>query len=240
MRLAAVIPPMLAMLACLAGTAQAEEARPTFDVRLLGLPVGKMQFAARENASEYAVTGVFDTAGVGRILDAGFRLSSQGSIAQGRLAPRSYDERIDTGSRRSTVQLAYKGGVPRITGGSVAAEVAGDPGALDTAAQGGTVDPLTALWGVLRDRPAAGLCSYDVTIFDGQRRARLAMTGRSEAGGQIICTGAYTRLEGFSASEMKRQAVYPFSITYGPEGALMRAQALAVKSGYGTAEMTRD
>ncbi|MFX0544087.1 DUF3108 domain-containing protein [Roseovarius sp. S1116L3] len=240
MRLAAPFVLTLALLACLTGPAQAEDIRASYDVRLLGLPVGKMRFAAREEAGAYAVTGVFDTSGIGRIVEAGFRLSAQGRDRQGRLTPQAYDERIDTGSRQSTASLRYKGGVPRITGGSVAAEVAQDPGALDPATQGGTVDPMTALWGVLRDRPLQGLCSYDVTIFDGQRRARLAMTGRRDGAGQVICTGAYTRLAGFSASEMKRQSIYPFAVTYTPTGTLMRAQALTVKSAYGTAEMTRD
>ena len=66
------------------------------------------------------------------------------------------------------------------------------------------------------------------------------MTSRSEAGGRVTCSGAYTRLQGFSASEMKRQTVYPFTITYAPVGALMQAQTLSVRSSFGTAEMTRD
>ena len=227
-------------LAFIASAAPAQDARAVYDVRLLGLPVGKMQLAAREDGGGYAVTSAFATTGVGRIVDAGFRLSAQGRTTNDGLAPTAYDERIDTGSRRSTVQLRYKGGTPRITGGSVAADVASDPDALNPAAQTGTVDPLTGLYGVLRDRPADGLCRYGVIIFDGQRRASLAMTARREAGGRVTCIGAYTRLAGFSASEMKRQTVYPFSVTYAPLGALMQAQALSVRSGYGTAEMTRE
>ncbi|MFX0540669.1 DUF3108 domain-containing protein [Roseovarius sp. S4756] len=240
MRLAAPLALILALLFGVPGPSQAEEVRTSFNVRLLGLPVGKIRFAAREEAGAYAVTGVFDTSGIGRIVEAGFRLSAQGRDKQGRLSPQAYDERINTGSRRSTASLRYKGGVPRITGGSVAAEVAQDPDALNPATQGGTVDPMTALWGVLRDQPLPGLCNYDVTIFDGQRRARLAMTERRDGAGQITCAGAYTRLAGFSASEMKRQSVYPFAVTYTPAGTVMRAKALTVKSAYGTAEMTRD
>ncbi|WP_324755079.1 DUF3108 domain-containing protein [Roseovarius sp. Pro17] len=227
-------------LAFIAGAAPAQEARAVYDVRLLGLPVGKMQLAAREDGDAYAVTSAFATTGVGRIVDAGFRLSAKGRSAKGHLAPSAYDEQIDTGSRRSTAQLRYKDGTPRITGGSVAAEVANDADALDPAAQTGTVDPLTGLYGVMRDRPGEGLCRYSVVIFDGQRRASLAMTARREADGRVTCIGVYTRLAGFSASEMKRQTVYPFSVTYAPQGALMQAQALSVRSSYGTAEMIRE
>jgi hypothetical protein len=233
--------PLIALiLASLAGVVRSGGTRGNYDVRLLGLPVGKMQFASRDDDRAYAFTGAFNTRGVGRIVDAGFRLSAQGRLSKGRLRPTTNDEQIDTGSRRSTVQMRYSGSIPRITSGSVVAEVADDPNALNPAAQGGTVDPLTALWGVLRDRPDAGLCQYDVAIFDGQRQSRLAMTARNEAGGRVTCTGAYTRLKGFSASELKRQTVYPFTVTYAPSGALMQAQSLSVRSTYGTAEMTRD
>ncbi len=242
MRLAAAIATLAAAaaLACLAVPAAAQDVRATYDVRLLGLRVGKMQFAARETTNAYAVAALFGSTGIGRIVDSGFDMSSQGRIGPDGLRPQAYDEQIDTGSRSSTVSLRYAGGVPRITGGSVAAEVAADPDALDAASEGGTVDPLTALWGVLRDRPSQGLCSYDVTIFDGQRRSRIAMTGRSDAGDRTTCTGAYTRLAGFSASEMARQSNYPFTVTYAPAGPLMRAEALSVKSGYGIASMTRN
>jgi len=240
MRIAPILAALCTALICTAGAARAEDIRATFDVRLLGLSVGKMQFAAREGAGSYAVNSVFGTAGVGRIVNAGFRLSSAGSLRQGRLMPQTYDEQIDTGSRRSTASLRYDGGVPRITGGTVVSERAEDPQALDVAAQGGTVDPLTALWGVLRDRPAEGLCRYDTLVFDGQRRARLAMTGRSDAGGRTTCTGAYTRIGGFTASEMRKQTVFPFAVTYVPAGAAMRAQTVTVKSGFGLAEMTRE
>ncbi|MFD0858571.1 DUF3108 domain-containing protein [Roseovarius aquimarinus] len=240
MRLA-LLAPLLAAGIGLGAVAPAEETRQVWDVRLLGLPVGKMQFAAREASGGYAVRGTFRTGGVGSIVDAGFDLSAAGRLRGGALAPSRYDERIDTGSRSSTVELRYAGGVPRIAGGTVAEEVAADPEALDPAQQGGTVDPLTALWGVLRDRPADSVCRNDVSIFDGQRRSRITMTGR-EAGenGATTCTGAYTRVAGFSASEMKRQSVYPFAVSYMPAGGAMRATALHVRSSYGAAEMTRD
>ena len=229
-----------AMLLCVAIPARADDTRAVFDVRLLGLPVGKMQFAARERGGAYAVTGVFSASGIGRIANAGFRLSSSGAIRNGALAPAMYDERIDTGSRRSTAEIRYAQGVPKVTGGSVREEIAADANALDAARQGGTIDPLTALWGVLRDRPRNGLCRYDVAIFDGQRRSRLAMTGGRTEGGRTTCAGAYKRVAGFSASEMARQTVYPFTVTYVAVGDAMRAQALSVRSTYGTATMTRD
>ncbi|WP_165802853.1 DUF3108 domain-containing protein [Pelagivirga sediminicola] len=220
-------------------TAQAQDSRSAYDVRLLGVPVGQMQLAAREGGGGYGVSAAFATTGLANIARASFRLAATGRMTDRGLAPATYDEQIDTGSRRSTVQLSYADGAPRITGGTVAAKVANDPEALDPAAQKGSVDPLTALYGVLRDRPAEGICRYSVIIFDGARRASLAMSARQADGGRVTCSGAYTRLAGFSASEMARQTVYPFSVTYIPAGKVMQAQALTVRSGYGAAELTR-
>ncbi|WP_162497407.1 DUF3108 domain-containing protein [Roseovarius dicentrarchi] len=225
------------LLPCL--PAQASDANSRYDVRLLGVPVGQLRLAAREDGARYAVSAAFATTGLARIVDASFRMSAQGRISPAGLAPGRYDEQIDTGSRRSTAQLSYAQGIPRITGGTVAAKVAGDPGALDLRAQKGSVDPLTALYGVLRDRPRNGVCSYSVIIYDGARRASLAMSARRDEADRVICSGAYRRLAGFSASEMKRQSVYPFTITYAPMGDMMQPQALSVRSGYGTAELTR-
>ncbi|MCQ0093652.1 DUF3108 domain-containing protein [Roseovarius sp. M141] len=236
------IPALALVITALCLTAQAApaaEARSSYDVRLLGLPVGQLRLAAREDGAAYAVSSTFATTGLARIVDASFRLSAQGRITAGGLAPSRYDEQIDTGDRRSTAQLSYASGVPRITGGTVAAKVAEDPDALDPRAQKGSVDPLTALYGVLRGRPAKGICRYSVIVFDGARRAALVMSGRRDAGDLVTCTGAYTRLAGFSASEMKRQSVYSFSITYAPAGGVMQPQSLSVRSGYGTAELTR-
>lgn len=229
---------LIAALWAVATTAGAQT-RSIYDVSLAHVPVGRMSLGADEKGGAYSVTADFTTRGVASIVDASFRLSAQGRIGARGLTPHHYDERIDTGSRRSTVTLAYRGGVPRVTGGSVADDVAEDPDALDPATQKGTLDPLTALYGALRDRPAEGLCRYDVVIFDGERRARLAMTGRSRDGGRVTCAGAYTRLAGFSASEMARQTRYPFSITYAPAGQFMRAAGLSVRSRYGTARLTR-
>lgn len=237
-------------LCCVAGALSAQmfrtshEVDMTFSVQLLGLPIGRMQLAGQEGVMNdgqggYFIRSTFATRGLASLVNASFVLSAKGRINDGRLAPRAYVEKINTGNRRSTARLDYKGGVPHLTSGSVAAEVAADPNALDAAAQGGTVDPLTALYGVLRDRPKPGLCRYDVTIFDGQRRARLAMTGRSQTGRRVTCAGAYTRLAGFSVSELKRQTVYPFTVTYIPSGGVMRAQALTVRTSYGAAVLAR-
>lgn len=225
-------------LLALAGPATADT-RATFDVRLLGLTLGQMQLSGDEKEDAYAVSSAFATSGLGRMARAAFALTAQGQIRDGAFSPQRYDERIDTGERQSTAQLRYRRGVPRITGGSVLAERAADADALNPADQGGTLDPLTALYTALRDRPRAGLCGVDVVVFDGQRRSGIRMTGRTDGDGTVTCTGVYTRLKGFSASSMKRQTAYPFTVTYRPVGDVMQAARITVRTTYGMAELKR-
>ncbi|MCZ4353509.1 DUF3108 domain-containing protein [Roseovarius aestuarii] len=220
------------------------DTRATFDVRMLGLTLGQMKISGTEDGGGYGVASNFATTGLGRMARASFALMAQGRIEGGKLRPHRYDEQINTGDRQSTVQLRYRRGVPRITGGSVLQEVAGDPDALNPAQQGGTLDPLSALYSALRDQPSANLCRIDVSVFDGKRRSRIRMTGRSEsadpeAGRIVTCTGAYTRIAGFSASAMKRQTTYPFTVTYRPAGALMQAVRISVRTNYGMADLKR-
>ncbi|MEB8385822.1 DUF3108 domain-containing protein [Rhodobacteraceae bacterium KMM 6894] len=221
------------------GASASADTRATFDVRLLGLTLGQMQLNGDERGDAYAVSSAFSTTGLGRIADASFALTAQGRIRNGALAPQRYDEQINTGDRQSTAQLSYERGVPRITGGTVLTEVEGNANALKAADQGGTLDPLSALYTALRDQPRADLCTVDVVVFDGKRRSRIQTSGRADIDDQVRCTGVYTRLKGFSASAMKRQTTYPFSVTYRPAGNVMQAARISVSTNYGTADLKR-
>lgn len=226
----------VATVMSLASPARAEgDTAAVFDVRLLGLTMGRMTLAGRIADGAYVVRSDFATTGVGSIARAAFALSAHGQSTQGGLRPARYSEQIDTGRRQSSAELRYSGGVPRVVGGTLAAE----EDRLDPSRQGGTLDPLSALFAALRDRPDAALCDVDVILFDGARRSRLAMTTRSEAGPEVTCSGAYTRLDGFSQRELERQTVYPFSVTFAPEGGRMQARRVTVRSSYGNAELLR-
>ncbi len=220
----------------LAPPARAEgDTAAVFDVRLLGLKMGQMTLAGRIADGAYVARSEFATTGLGSIARASFDLAARGRLAQRLFRPASYSERIDTGRRQSTAELRYSGGVPRVVGGTLAAE----EDRLDPSTQGGTLDPLSALFAALHDRPDAALCDVDVILFDGARRSRLAMTNRREDGTEVTCSGAYTRLDGFSTRELERQTVYPFSVTFAQNGPRMQAQRVTVRSTYGNAELLR-
>ena len=234
-------------LIALAGMTSAEAPAPgdtaaTYDVRLIGVKVGTMTLAGRISDSNYVIASGFSTSGVaGQVARASFDLKSSGRTHAGGFIPARYDEAIDTGRRQSSARLRYRSGVPRITGGTLA-QATPDPGEvpLDPGKMGGTLDPLTAMFAAMHDQPATALCKVDVTVFDGARKSSIRMTGRVDAGGgAVICDGVYTRLEGFSQSELDRQTVFPFSVEYAPAGDMMQTQRVTMRSSLGKAELLR-
>jgi hypothetical protein len=115
-----------------------------------------------------------------------------------------------------------------------------DEGGLDPATQGGTVDPLTAMYAFLRDRPAAAACNQRLVLFDGERRSQLALGPPRPADGGISCDGEYRRLEGFSAEDMAERTRFPFSLRLEPAaGDLLRVTEVRMQTLFGPAVMAR-
>jgi len=217
--------------------AQAQDTRATFDLRLLGLKLGEMQIVGRVARGHYTAASSFRSTGVaGALARARFTARSSGRAAPSGLAPRRYSEDVDTGRRQSSARMTYQGGTPRVIGGTLASET----DRLDPKDERGTLDPMTALFSALRTQPRDGLCDLRATVFDGARRSGFAFTDRQAgAQGQITCSGTYRRLKGFSASELRRQTVFPFAITYAPRGGLMRAETMEMQSSYGKVTLSR-
>lgn len=209
-----------------------------FDVNALGFKVGELTIDGRLGKADYDVTARFGTTGLVRLFrDMGFVMRAHGIRSGGRLWPDEYVEQVNTGSRISNARLVYDAGVPRLVGGRVED---GEVEPLDPATQGGTIDPLTALFTVLRDRPDRELCTTDVDIFDGGRRTRVLLTGRIERHGKVTCVGQFRRVDGYPARDMKRRRVVPLSISYEKgENGLMRATGASLRTTYGPVGLTR-
>ncbi len=209
-----------------------------FDVTALGFKVGELVIEGRLGETDYAVTARFGTTGLVRLFrDMGFVMRAQGRRAGDRLLPEEYSETVNTGSRRSDARLVYDLGVPRLAGGKVED---GEVQPLDPATQGGTIDPLTALFMVLRDQPSQGLCDADLHIFDGGRRTRVILTGRIEQPDGVTCMGQFRREDGYPPRDMKTRRVVPLTIRYAKaDNGLMRATGARLRSSYGPIGLTR-
>lgn len=195
----------------LPAVAAADTTQATFDVRIGGLRAGTLAIAGEENATRYAVAARMRSAGlVGALRTVRYDGTVRGRIAEGTPRPARYEESFRRGGDASAKALTYRGGVPRLTGD--------DGGDLDPASQGGTVDPLTAIWGLLRDVPTADACRFATPIFDGERRSRVALGPLRRDGGRIVCDGEYRRVAGYSDKDMARRTRFAFRLTYRPAG----------------------
>ena len=232
---------VVAMVAALVLGAPARAEEPVvFDLSIRGIEAAVLSFTGTVEGNRYAVSGRLQSAGlVGLLKSIRYEGSSRGSVRGGRFSPSQYVEKADTGRRKSVGEMRYSRGVPQIKSYDPP-RAAGDAG-LDPATQGGTVDPLTAMFAVLRDVPQGQECNLSLTLFDGERRSQVKL-GAPAPGmeGGLTCSGEYRRLEGFSDKDMAEKTRFPFTLTLSaPEGGLRRTTEVRMETLYGRAVMTR-
>lgn len=210
----------------------------TFDLAIKGFRAGVLQFNGTSNGSSYAVTGRLESTGLAAMIrKIRYDAKASGRFSGGRWTPLRYDEQADTGKRQSRSRLEYAGGIPSEM---IKQSREGRPNYVDPATQGGTVDPLTALYATLRDVAAADACTLKLVMFDGARRSQITLAAAQTAGDTITCAGEYRRLAGFSDKEMAEKQRFPFELTYGPgEGGMVRVVGVTMDSLYGRASLTR-
>lgn len=230
----------MALAACLvasgAGTALADSVQARYDLRLIGAKVGEMAMASTETAGGYSVRARMATTGAaGALKQASFDLSSTGRRSGNRLIPQSYSEVTSEGSDSTNLKIAFSGGVAtQVTGDTGSSAPAVDPRSLP-----GALDPLTALYAALRDQSPAEVCTLNTNVYDGHRHARLALTGRTALqDGKVRCTGQYQRIAGYSARELRHRTA-PVTVTYVPQGDILRADTVVVRTRYGKVSMHR-
>ena len=211
----------------------------TFDLSIQGIAAGTLSFAGNQAGKSYAVTGKLQSGGlVGMLRKVRYDATAKGSVSGGRYTPSAYAETANTGKRQSESVMEYRGGVPQVKVYNPPREAGPDD--VKPASQGGTVDPLTALYAVLRDVEAGQECAVDVPMFDGRRASRLSLGQRQVSGDAVICAGEYRRVAGFSAEDMAEKTRFPFVLTYAPasEGR-MRVVEVSMDSLYGKARLQR-
>ena len=231
----------MALVAALAGAGQAmaeTASSGTFDLDIRGFRAGVLQFSGTTNASSYTVTGKLESTGIAAMVrKIRYDAAASGRLASGRWSPSRYDEQADTGKRQSQSRMEYRGGIPTEM---IKDSREGRPNYVDPATQGGTVDPLTALYATLRDVPADQACNLKLVMFDGARRSQITLSAAETDGDTITCAGEYRRLAGFSDKEMAEKQRFPFRLTYGTaDGDMVRVVSVSMDSLYGRASLTR-
>lgn len=232
--------PLAILLGLAAGSAGADQQDgAVFDLTLRGIHAGTLSISGAIEGRSYAVSGVLKSGGlVALVKKVRYDARARGIVADGRFTPARYEEDADTGKRQSQSVMDYKAGVPQVK--VYNPPKAPRPGDVDPATQGGTVDPLTALYAALRDVPEAEACNRTLTLFDGRRRSQVVLGEPKPVAGGVICAGEYRRLEGFSEKEMAEKSRFPFSISLSPiAGQRLRVTEISMDTIYGKGRLKR-
>ena len=223
----------LGLALAMALPARAEQA--TFDFSVAGIRVGSLMMEGEQKAGRYDARSRIDTAGiVGMFLSFFFDGTSTGSLAGTRVVPGRYDATSKSPRALRKTAIEWKDGTPVKVSVEPPRSTAPDP-----AKQGGTLDPVSAGFRLLRTMPAADVCNTTVRVFDGSRLSQLQLAKPVTSGDKLTCTGTFARIEG-EAHSLTSLRKFPFSLVFrkvdGGDAVLERIEA---PTNYGNAVLTR-
>lgn len=223
----------LALALAVALPARAEQA--TFDGSVSGIPVGTLIMEADATGGRYDARSRIDTAGVvGLFLEYFFDGRSTGTVdGGGTVVPSRFDATSKSPRALRSSAIEWKGGVP--------VKVSVEPprsSAPDPAKQGGTLDPVSAGFRLLRTMPASDVCNATVRIFDGSRLSQLELAKPVAKGDTLTCAGQFARIEG-EAQTLTSLRKFPFSITFRKVGTDAVLQRIEAPTNYGKVVLTR-
>lgn len=210
-----------------------------FDVVLKGIRAGRLTLAGTVEGSNYRALGTVQSAGLVRLVrKVKYVAEATGTVKNGRYVPARYSEVADTGKRVSESVMEYRAGVPQVKVYNPPREPQQTDVKPET--QGGTLDPLTALFATLRDVPAAEACTVEVQMFDGKRRSQISLTEPVAEGENVVCAGEYRRIAGFTEHEMADKVAFAFRLTYVPVGdGMLRVNLIETDTTFGTGYLRR-
>ena len=225
----------LCLWAISAQHAGAETSQMHFDVTILGLKAGELRYTLQKDDTSYAASGLlYPTGLVATMTSFSYDVTVTGTHKGGQYFPTRYSEKSDTGKRKEERQITYRLGIPSIRSSKLP-----KPHWLDPKTQKGAVDPMTAIFEILRDVEHGKLCEQDMTLFDGARRVRISLSNPQESGSRATCNGIYSREGGFSKNELRQGKDFPFTITYQKTANNYYFQRFDVKSARGRAAFVR-
>lgn len=203
-----ILAPVLALVIWLGAQAAEAQQALRFDVLFRGVVVAEITLVARDSGADYALAGAIRATGLaGVFARVRFGMQAEGVLAGDVPRPARYAEDVDTGRRVSMVEMRFAGGLPEILRQSPAP----GPGAVPPEAAAGTVDPLSALWRIVRG--GALPCDWQLQVYDGVRRSEIVL-GRAQGDGPLSCEGLYRRIAGFTSEEMADRRSFPFALRY--------------------------
>jgi hypothetical protein len=222
----------LGLSLALALPARAEQA--LFDFSVAGIRVGSLTMQSEQSGASYAAKSRIDTAGIAGLLDFFYDGSATGTLARGKVVPARFQATSRSPRALRETRIDWKGGTPVAVSVEPPRSTAPDP-----AAQGGTLDPVSAGFRLLRPVPPADLCSTTIDVFDGSRRSRLKLAAPSEGADGIVCQGTFARIEGESHN-LIRGNEFPFRLVFARNGSgLATLERIEAPTSFGQAVISR-
>jgi hypothetical protein len=224
--------PLALALGLAAGPAEAGES--SFDFYIAGIRVGAMTLSTAESGGSYSAAGRIDTAGIAGLFGFFFDGEAAGALGRGgRVVPIRYTATSKSPRALRHTVIEWENGTPVRASVEPPRESAPHP-----AQQGGTLDPVSASFRLLRDAPANAICDTTLDIFDGSRRSRLTLAPPVAADGGLACTGTYARLQGEGHTLASRRE-FPFRILFRRAGDLAQLQRIEAPTSFGNAVIER-
>lgn len=199
----------------LATTVAAQSERKSYRVSIAGFPVGTAQYDAKFNGSNYEIEGFMGSTGFfGAFLASRYSGAVVGSRSGDTLVPRRFRGRFEQSRKFAEVDVVYSGGRPtEVTRRPNRPRL---PHEVNPSTVRSALDPISALYYLLRDVPKASVCTQNFRVFEGARTSRLRLQPGGSEGEMIVCNGEYRRLEGFTETQMADRVTFPFQLTYVP------------------------
>ena len=196
-----------------ASTAQTDQ--KAFRVSIAGFPVGTASYAAALNGKRYEVQGFIGSTGFfGAFLASRYSGAVIGRASGDRLTPQIFRGRFEQGRKFAEVDIKYSRGRP--TNVIRRPERAPQPYDIDFRQVRGALDPISALYFLLRDVTVDKVCTQNFRVFEGSRTSRITMQRAQGDNGTVICNGVYSRLAGFAPEQMSERQNFPFQLVFHP------------------------
>ena len=215
--------------------AQPQQDSGRFDVYFAGLKAGEVQFAMERDGDRYTARGRIKPSGlVDAFTELKIRAEVTGRLQGGAFQPDRYAAITGKGSAAPDRIITWHNG-------TLALQTTETPDAFwaDPTDQRNTVDPLTALWGLLRRVNGDDPCAHDLSTFDGQRRMRLVTGAGQRTDKGVTCTGRYIREAGFSDETLEDGREFGVVLTYRPDATVWDLARIEVTTPRGPALFIR-
>ena len=207
----------------------------TYDFYISGIRAGQLTVSSQTNGTRYAAAGQVSSGGIiGAFARFAFDGRSEGAIADGgTVVPSRFVAESTSPRAKRRTEIEWRDGVPVRVNVDPPRDTSPDP-----TRQGGTLDPVSASYVLLRDRPAAEICATEIDIFDGSRVTRISLGKARSDAGSMICRGQIARIEG-EAQSFNGARAYPFQLVYRDAGGMARLQRVEAPTSFGRAVLER-